>query len=147
MDNLVKRAMATINNSFSIYKRYIDDTFLMTTNRDEATHILKHLNNQHPNIIFEIEHPDNQNSISLLDFKLQVNKSGKIETEFYQKQAKIDILPNYKSAIPLNSKINIIRNEIKRRKEKCSDPEKTTKHLNIFKETLNRNGYKIVISA
>ena len=140
MDTLERTALFNSTN-IALYRRYIDDTFILTINKLEADKIFKVLNEQHPNIKFELEYPDENNSISLLDFKITIHKNGSYITEFYQKAAKIDLLPHFNSALPTTSKINIINNEIMRRKERCSDETMTNSHIQTFKQTLLRNGY------
>ena len=140
MDKLERRALSTINTVL-IYKRYVDDTFIMTTNRTEANSIHTILNNEHPKIKFEIEHPDSTNSISLLDFRLTSNADGSILTEFYEKTAKSDLLIHYRSGIPTSSKRFILENEIHRRTTRCNDVNRNLTHVNSFKERMKINGY------
>jgi hypothetical protein len=84
-----------------------------------------------------------ENSISLLDFWiLKINDNGDINYNFYKKviPAKADLLPHFISAQPSSAKRNI-RNEIKRREERCLSPQETGKHLQEFSETMKTNGY------
>ena len=48
---------------------------------------------------------------------------------------------SYQSAIPTKSKLNFIRNERKRIKEKCSSNISEKQHLNTFDDILRLNGY------
>ena len=141
MDTIERKALSSISTSFALYRRYVDDTFILTTDKEQANNIYQTLNSHHPNIRFEIEHPDKNNSLSLLDFNITTEPNGTFKTEFYQKEAKIDILPHYESAISLRSKENIINNEIKRREVRCSEADLKEKHLQEFQQTLQRNGY------
>ena len=87
---------------------------------------------------FEIEKPETTPdglSLSLLDFKVTISKDGKSSFEFYKKSAKKPLFVHHKSAIPMKSKTNFIRNERKRIEDRCSTQTTTTKHHTI---ALNR---------
>ena len=140
MDTLETQALRH-NQHLGIYRRYVDDTCILTTSREEAEHIFQSLNAQHPAIKFETEYPNEDNSLALLDFRFTITPSGDVTFEFYQKKAKKDLFPHAQSAMPTRIKTNIARNEIERRTTRCSTTEGKVKHTNIFKETLTLNGY------
>ena len=57
-----------------LYRRYIDDIFVLVKNETEANTLLNVINNIHRNITFEIEHPTKRNnlkSLNLLDFSIE----------------------------------------------------------------------------
>ena len=139
MDSLEKQVLSNLTN-LTLYRRYVDDSLILTTDSEEAENIHSKLNQAHPTINFEIEHPKENNSISLLDFTIKI-ENGHIEHEFYQKDAKARLLPHYDSAIPTNNKRTILKNEIQRRKDRCTTPTQASKHINEFKETMRINGY------
>jgi hypothetical protein len=140
MDTLEKQTLRNLTN-IGLYKRYVDDTLILTTNEEEARAIYTSLNSAHPNIKFEIELPTPTNSISLLDFTLHIDDTGHASFDFYQKKAKAELLPNYRSALPTNVKRDILRNEMDRRIERCSSTTGVTRHLDNFKRIVRRNGY------
>jgi hypothetical protein len=75
--------------------------------------IISELNNQHPQIQFEIEHTsgESHNQLCLLDFEVTVDENeGVMRFQHYKKSAK-NIFLHFKSTLPLLSKINIARNE------------------------------------
>ena len=82
-----------------------------------------------------------ENSISLLDFSVQIEKDGTVNHDFYQKKAKAKLLPHFKTALPSNVKKSILRNEIVRREERCSSPNKAAAHIQDFHNTMRMNGY------
>ena len=66
-----------------IYKRYVDNTFLLFRSKDHIKKFRCYLNCQHPNIKFTSEIEEN-NSISFLDIKIRrVNNS--FSTNVYRK--------------------------------------------------------------
>ena len=89
------------------------------------------MNNLHAKIKFKTEKPEttpNGLSLSLLDFKVTISKDGKSSFEFYKKPAKKPLFVHHQSAIPKKSKINFIRNWLKRIEDRCStqtEPQST----------------------
>ena len=99
------------------------------------------MNKAYHAIKFEMERPAANNSISLLDFKIQIREDGMVNHQFYQKKAKTKLIPHFRMAMPSNTKRSILRNEVIRRKERCSSPSKTAIYIREFKETMRINGY------
>ena len=98
----------------------------------------------HPNLKFEIEKPETSPSglsLSLLDFKVIISKDGNSSFEFYKKPAKKPLFVHHQSAIPTKSKLNLIRNERKHIKDRCSSNISTKQHLKTFDGILHLNGY------
>jgi hypothetical protein len=96
---------------------------------------------QHPGIKFEIEHPIDEYSLSLLDLTVTVKPNESLKFEHFKKPAKKNIFINYKSALPEPMKINIIRNERKRISERCSSNQSIRTHNIKFDNLLSSNGY------
>ena len=89
-----------------IYKRYVDDTFLLFRSKDHIEKFQGYLNCQHPNIMFTSEIEVN-NSISFLDFKIsRVNNS--FSTNIYHKVTFSGVFTNFESFIPISYKSNLI---------------------------------------
>ena len=111
---------------------------------ETADHFHHIINNVHLNLKFEIEKPETTPSgllLSLLDFKVIISKDGNSSFEFYKKPAKKPLFVHHQSAIPTKSKLNFIRNERKRIKDRCSSNISTKQHLNTFDGILHLNGY------
>lgn len=126
----------------ALYKRYIDDICIITTDEAAAMKILELMNQQHPNIEFEIEHPiNNGRTLKLLDFEFSITDEGKATFNFYKKRAKKPLFVHCESALPSQTKRNIIRNEVDRIRERCSDSGDLASNLNEFKRILMSNGY------
>ena len=69
-----------------IYRRYVDDTFLMFRDPSHIDHFLEYLNNKHPNIKFTKE-LENNGSLSFLDVQVMKDYvSGRLETSIYRKK-------------------------------------------------------------
>ena len=139
MDTIEKSTLSTFH--VSIYRRYVDDIFMLAINYNEAERIFHFLNTVHPNIQFEIEHPDGNNSLALLDFRITIN-DGVPTFEFYQKSAKKNMFIHANSAVPTSTKISIATNELNRRIERCSTTELKQKHKQSFRNLLVSSSYK-----
>lgn len=140
MDKLERHTLSTCY-SYLLFTRYIDDILIITYSREEAINIFHKFNNADPNLKFTIEHPDSSESLSLLDFKIQIKKNGAICTEFYRKPASKRLFVHFKSALPLKDKLNYAHAEISRIQDKCTNISDKHTHTNNFLQTLSLNGY------
>ena len=139
MDELEKKVL--LNNTVGLYKRYIDDIFILSENKQKAEEFHYVMNHQHPNIKFEIEHPDHKNSLNLLDFNIKLNGTAPPIFSFYKKPALRDIFLHYNSALPTSMKQNVISNELKRIHDRCSEPEQLSKAKKEFYQKLQTTNY------
>jgi hypothetical protein len=140
MDTLEKRAL-TNTISHRCYNRYVDDIFTLSKDKQSATELHTIMNSVHNNIKFEIEHPDENNSLRLLDFQVTIEKDGTSHYDFYKKTAKAPIFMNADTAIPQNAKKCIIRNEVERIKLRCTNNEDAQRNLDTFSKVLRANGH------
>lgn len=140
MDHLENIALKSCR-FVGIYGRYVDDVFILTTNKSEAELMLQIFNQQHLNIQFEIEHPNSSNQLSLLDFSITVSDQGNKIYKFYKKPAKKDLFVHYRSAIPTASKMNIIKNERQRINQRCTTFEAKESCNKDLDRILRLNGY------
>ena len=115
-----------------IYKRFVDDTFLLFRSKDHIEKFRAYLNCQHPNIKFTSEIEEN-NSISFLDIKVsRVNNS--FSTNIYRKVLFSGVFTNFESFIPISYKSNLIFTLLFRAFKLCSNFEL------FHQEILNLNG-------
>jgi len=141
MSYIESKALNVLGDRVGLYSRYVDDVFMLTRNHSEAAHIHEVFNNIDPTIKFEIEHPDNTNTLKLLDIAVRVDGNGGKNYEFYKKEVKRDLFVHFKSSLPTKSKIHFIRNERNRIIKNCSSSEEAKAHLDRFDEVLKINGY------
>lgn len=125
----------------ALYKRYVDDCCLLTTNRGEAERALNIMNQQHNNIKFDLELPNDDGVLSLLDFSLKITDEGKASFDFFQKAAKKPIFVNFSSALPTCTKRAIIRNELHRISTRSSLDSDRDANISRFKNVLKLNDY------
>ena len=129
-----------------LYKRYVDDILILTSNKENANIIYSKFNHANEHIKFEIEHPkvtkdNNSKTLSLLDFTLCMNNESQPSFSFYSKEAKRNLFIHHNSALPMKMKLNTIQNEMKRITERCSNEEDKNKHIKELDEKLHLNGY------
>ena len=137
MDAIEQRSLHHLN--IGLYKRYVDDIFLLTTSEEEARTIHRQLIGQDSNIKFEIELPE-EKTISLLDFTVNM-ETGTPTFSFYRKEARKPVFINYESAIPTQAKVTVIQNERNRISGRCSSEETKQRSFEAFDNTLKMNGY------
>ena len=129
------------NYRVALYRRYVDDCCILTTNRDEAERIRDTMSQQHGRINFDLELPDEDGVLKLLDFSVKVDQEGCAKFDFYQKDAKKPIFLNYTSALPTTMKESVIRNEVRRITKRSSSNEDREKNIFRFNSVLQLNNY------
>ena len=84
-DIMKKNFLQNVSSEFkpTIYRRYLDDTFLLFHSTHHIEKFLNYLNRQHKNIRFTFE-IENENSISFLDIQIS-RHNNKITTSVYPK--------------------------------------------------------------
>ena len=90
-----------------LYKRYVDDTFILFKNYDHITKFLNYLNSRHPNIEFTSEIEKND-SLSFLDVLISKTTDSFI-TNSFQKKTQKGLGMKFSSAIPEKYKFNLIK--------------------------------------
>src|SRR4051794_37360428 len=75
--------------------------------------LLSTLNLAHPTIKFTLERADQDGFVPFLDLKIRLNHD-RWENKLYQKEAKRDIFIHARSATPVTTKYNALRNELRR---------------------------------
>ena len=102
-----------------MYKRYVDDTFALFTNKSQAEQFFNYINSIHPNISFTAEHEDD-NKLSFLDVLISRTPTH-FTTSIYRKPTFTTLSTNFFSAIPYNFKINSIKTLLHRAYHLCSN--------------------------
>ena len=93
------------------YRRYVDDIFAVFGNRDQALVFLEYINSKHVNIKFTIEE-NNKGIFNFLD--VVVNNNDVLTTSVYHKPTFTGPLINFRSFVPSDHKIKLIRTLIDR---------------------------------
>jgi hypothetical protein len=131
----IERTLVT-NLSVNFYYTYVDDCLLIMRSREEEIMLHSLFNNANHHIKFEIEYLNNEGSLSLLDFTVNVFHP-------YIKSIKSDIFTSGELAMPSKWKLNIISNEWKRLRSRCTSVEEKKKCHSTFIEKLKNGHQKI----
>ena len=122
-----------------IYKRFIDDIFLVWPHtEEELLEFIVRFNSAHPNIRFT--HTYSQDSISFLDVTVILDK-GKLTTNLYRKSTDRQQYLHYKSDHPRHCKNSIPYSQAHRFKRICSRQEDFEASTQNLKNVLERQRY------
>ena len=89
-----------------IYRKYVDDTFLLFCLKHHIEKFRNYFSRQHKNIRFTSE-TENENSMSLLDIKIS-RDSNKFTTSVYRKLTFSRVFTNFGSFIPKSYEYNLL---------------------------------------
>ncbi|EYC33600.1 hypothetical protein Y032_0002g888 [Ancylostoma ceylanicum] len=129
---------ATLTSRILLYKRYIDDVFVIGTTEMEVEATLEKLNAFDPYASFTIERPDNEGYLSFLNTKIRLS-GGQKEYVWYKKAASANILVHSKSAHPQFIKANVVRNLMKTEEKLCTATDVGVERT--VARILEENGY------
>ena len=89
-----------------IYRRYVDDAFLLVCSKHQIEKFRNYLNRQYKNIKFTSE-TENENSISFLDIKI-TSDNNKFMTSVYRQPTFNGVFTNFRSFISKSYKCNLL---------------------------------------
>ena len=101
-------------HDLTVYVRCIDDTETVLKSRKNAMDMLTYLNDQHKSIKFEMELPDMENFLPILDARIGIDGDGSVRRKLYTKPANKGITLHAESHHPLATKRAVIQNEMQR---------------------------------
>ena len=96
----------------AVYKRYVDDTFLLFKDFAQIDQFLNFINSRHPNLNFTREVEENR-SLSFLDMTITRTRD-KFETSIFRKKTFTGLGSHFLSCEPILYKINAIKTLIYR---------------------------------
>ncbi len=122
-----------------LYRRYVDDCFLLFRSLDHVHLFLDYLNYQHPNISFtsEIEH---EGKLPFLDIDI-FRSNGKFTTSVYRKPTFTGLFTNFQSFIPLTYKRSLVSCLLHRIFNLCFSYENFHAQLEVIRKLFNLNGF------
>ncbi|CAH8436738.1 unnamed protein product [Schistosoma rodhaini] len=139
MANLENSALRQIIEKFHLYKRYMDDTFIICDDNMDHNEILNIFNNCHPSIQFTLETESNH-EFHFLDVHLKRLPDGYLQRSMYRKPTWNGQYTNFHSWVPLSRKRNLIHSLSSRIKRICSS-DTINEELLHLRQTLIKNGY------
>ncbi|XP_046851727.1 uncharacterized protein LOC124445026, partial [Xenia sp. Carnegie-2017] len=122
-----------------LYRRYVDDCFLLFHSSDQVPLFLDYLNRQHPNITFTAEVEQNR-KLSFLDIDIS-RTNGKFTTSVYRKPTFTGLFTNFHSFIPLTYKFSLVSCLLHRIFNLCSTYENFHTQLEFTRKSLTKNGF------
>ncbi|XP_065198850.1 uncharacterized protein LOC135830532, partial [Sycon ciliatum] len=107
-----------------LYKRYIDDVFIVWNLGPELLQsFLDHFNNADPNIKFTHQSTELTGSINFMDTTVHVSPDGSISYELYRKPCHSGLVSDYNSSVPNQQKKAIASSEFLRAVRLSSDAD------------------------
>ena len=122
-----------------LYRRYVDDTFLLFKDSDHISKFLDYLNSKHINIKFTKE-DEQDNTLPFLDV-LVTRKHNSFETSVFRKQTFTGLSSHFLSSEPRRYKINAIRTLLYRYYHVCSTYLKFSEEETFLKSFFTSNGF------
>ena len=71
----------------SVYVRYVDNTSTTANDVSQAQEMLTYLNSRHPTITFDLEVPNTDGFLPILDIMIKINSDGTTSRKHYRKPA------------------------------------------------------------
>ena len=126
-----------------LYRRYVDDTFLVFRCPSHINLFLDYLNSKHPNIKFTCEMEHNS-KLSFLDIEI-TNANGKFTTSVYRKPTFTGLGLSFLSFTPFLYKVNSIKTLVNRAFNVCSDYLFFDTEVKFLKNFFTMNGYPMSV--
>ena len=132
MEDFETKAISSAVHPPSIWKRFVDDTFVVIeSSRKEE--FLDHINNLNPNIQFMTEDAKTDGSLPFLDTLIHKQPDNSLSTSVYRKPTHTDLYLQWNSHHHLSAKYSVINTLRHRAKTVCSNHhllEEEEKHVN-----------------
>ena len=122
-----------------VYRRYVDDCFLLFKSSDHVPLFLNYLNHQHPNISFTSE-LEKDGKLPFLDVEIS-RSNGKFSTSVYRKPTFTGLFTHFHSFIPLAYKRSLVSCLLHRIFNLCSNYENFHVQLEVVRKLFNLNGF------
>ena len=126
-----------------IYKRYVDDCFLIFKCKEHSIKFLEYLNKKHKNISFTSELELN-NTLPFLDV-LITKENNSLTTNVFRKDTYTGLGLNFQSFVPNLFKINSIKTLLHRAYSICSTWISLHEELERLKSYFHSNGYPLAL--
>ena len=122
-----------------LYKRYVDDIFLLFNSDADVLPFRDFMNTCHPNMKFTYE-VENEGVLAFLDIKI-FRESEKFVTSIHRKETFSGVYSNFHSYIPEEYKFGLIQTLLHRCFSLVSNEELFHKEIEKLKGILHKNAY------
>ncbi|XP_047504100.1 uncharacterized protein LOC125049061 [Pieris napi] len=140
MEDFEERALANTPVKPRLYKRYVDDTFVVLPN-DKISAFLAHLNSIHKNIKFTVEQ-ENNNCLPFLDILIIRKADGTLGHTIHRKATHTDRYLNGESHHHPSQLLSVGKCLFQRAQRLCDDAH-LEEELQHVKQVLHRNKLRI----
>ena len=123
-----------------MYRRYVDDTFVIFKSREHIPLFLNYLNSKHQNIEFTVE-VENNGKLPFLDILITREPNMSFSTSIYRKPTYTGLMMKFSSFVPKDYKRNLVLTLTTRAVNICSNYFNMHNELKFLKETLFLNGF------
>ena len=123
-----------------LYKRYVDDIFLLFNSIEQHKEFLNYINQQHPSMKFTDE-VEKDNTLPFLDINIIRSSSETFSTSVYRKPTFSGVLTNYMSNIHEGYKTSLVFTILHRCWMICSSYEEFDIQIKKVTEIFLNNGY------
>ena len=124
-----------------LYRRYVDDTLVIFSEKDHATQFFNYINKQHDNIAFTMDTEQND-KISFLDILIE-KANNKLNFSIYRKPTFSGLGTSFFSYCHFNFKINAIKTLLHRAFLISSTYSSFHNEITFLKKYFNDNGFTI----
>ena len=107
MEDFEHRALTSAVNPPSLWKRFVDDTFVILL-QSQKEEFLQHINSVDPSIKFTTEEPKEDGSMPFLDTLVTPKEDGTLTTCVYRKPTHTDLYLQWDSHHNLACKFSVI---------------------------------------
>ena len=122
-----------------LYRRYVDDTFLLFRSASHIQPFLQYLNSQHPRIVFTHEIEKNK-CLPFLDACV-INNGNSFSTKLYRKPTFTGLGLKYNSSVSESYKRNLVKCLVDRAHKLCSNYLNFSDELKNLRKYFYQNNY------
>ena len=122
MEKFEKETLDTAPHPPSLWKRYVDDTFVIQEEQHNEE-FFQHINSIDPNITFTAETTKADGSMPFLDTSVTSQSDGSLATTVYRKPTHINQYLQWDSQHAITNKYSIISSLLHRAKHICSNQQ------------------------
>ena len=139
MEELEQKSLETFGHSVKVWKRYVDDTFVVVKKEHvEALHL--HLNDQFTGVSFTLEE-EKEGSLAFLDVEVKRCQDGSVKTAVFRKVTHTDKYLDFNSHHSVQHKESVIRSLVQRGDLYPSDETDKSSERKHIDQTLRANNY------
>ena len=140
MEQFEKEALETAPHPPSLWKRFVDDTFVILEDKYKDE-FFQHLNSLNTNIKFTAETLKADGSIPFLDTWITPQRDGSLQTKVYRKPTHKHQYLQWDSHQSISNKYSVISSLMHRAKDVCSSKQSLEEEQKVIQEALQACKY------